>query len=296
MNRCLFLFLSFFLSFVCNAQGEASNWYFGQNAGLKFLPDGTVIPLSDGQLFTNEGCSTISDLNGNLLLYTDGKTVWDRNHVIMPNGVDLFGDPSSTQSGIIIPKPNSSTIFYIFTVDEPHHENAAVYPNGFTGAYADPNSQNVPLGDDGFNNGFNYSVVDLSVIGTNGSIGDVVSKNNPLITYNTDPFGDEIKYKCSEKITAISDLGTNSFWVVTHFVDKFYAFKVDGTGVNTAPVITTIGSNIGLAGYRRNAIGYLKASPDGNKLAVAHQQNGTEIGNASFSTGTIELFDFNVSS
>jgi gliding motility-associated-like protein len=296
MKERLLIVLLLFVSFVVKAQGEASNWYFGQNAGLKFMPDGTVIPLSDGQLITNEGCSTISDLNGNLLLYTDGKTVWDRNHVIMPNGVDLFGDPSSTQSGIIIPKPNSSTIFYIFTVDEPHHENAAAYPNGFTGAYADPNSQNVPLGDDGFNNGFNYSVVDLSVIGANGSIGDVVSKNNELITYNTDPLGDEIRFKCSEKITAISDLGTNSFWVVTHFVNKFYAFKVDGTGVNTTPVITTIGSNISLAGYRRNAIGYLKASPDGNKLAVAHQQNGTEIGGSSFSTGTIELFDFNVSS
>lgn len=89
------LFLLLFFTLAGNAQGEASNWYFGQNAGLKFMPNGTVIPLSDGQLNTEEGCSSISDTNGNLLFYTDGKTVWDKNHIIMPNGTDLFGDSSS---------------------------------------------------------------------------------------------------------------------------------------------------------------------------------------------------------
>jgi gliding motility-associated-like protein len=296
MRKHLLVVLLLFITSAVKAQGEATNWYFGQNAGLKFLPDGSVVPLSDGQLVTNEGCSSISDINGNLLLYTDGKTVWDRNHLIMPNGINLFGDPSSTQSGIIIPKPNSSTIFYIFTVDEPHQENAAVYPNGFVGTYEDQNSLNVPLGDDGFNNGFNYSIVDLSVIGSNGSIGDVVSKNNHLVTYNPDPNGSEIKYKCSEKITAVSDSSTNSVWVITHFINKFYAFKVDATGVTTSPVISTIGPNIGVAGYRRNSIGYLKASPNGTRLAIAHNQNGSEAGGSAFATGSIELYDFDVAS
>ncbi|WP_432672049.1 T9SS type B sorting domain-containing protein [Flavobacterium sp. SM2513] len=288
--------LSLFFALLANAQGEATNWYFGEYAGLKFMPDGSVIPLSDGQIVTNEGCSSISDSSGNLLLYTDGKTVWDRNHVIMPNGVNLFGDPSSTSSGIIIPKPNDPNIYYIFTVDEPHQENAAAYPNGFTGEYQSQPGQTVPTDDDGFNNGFNYSIVDLSVIGANGSIGDVISKNNHLITYDTSPSSLEIRFKCSEKITAVRDPSTNSFWIITHFIDKFYAFKVDATGLNTDPVVTTIGANIGIVGYRRNAIGYLKASPDGQKLAVAHNQNGNLPGEATLGTGTIELFDFNVAS
>lgn len=284
--------LSLFFTLLANAQGEATNWYFGEYAGLKFMPDGSVIPLSDGQIITNEGCSSISDTDGNLLLYTDGKTVWDRNHVIMPNGVNLFGDPSSTSSGIIIPKPNSPNIYFIFTVDEPHQENAAAYPNGFTGEYQSQPGQTVPADDDGFNNGFNYSIVDLSVIGSNGSMGDVISKNNPLITYDTNPNGQEIRYKCSEKITAVSDTSTNSFWVITHFIDKFYSFKVDDAGVNMNPVITPIGSNVGISGYRRNAIGYLKASPDGQKLAVAHNQIGNQPGSAASGTGIVELFDF----
>lgn len=284
--------LLLFAAITLKAQGEATNWYFGEKAGLKFMPDGSVIPLSNGQLVTNEGCSSISDFNGNLLFYTDGKTVWDRNHVIMPNGVNLFGDPSSTQSGIIIPKPDNPAIYYIFTVDEPHQENAAVYPNGFTGSYASQPNTSVPADDDGFNNGFNYSVVDLSVIGANGSIGDVVSKNNLLITYDTNPNGEEIKFKCSEKITAVKDPISGNFWVVTHFINKFYAFKIDSNGVTTTPVTTAIGSNVGIEGYRRNSIGYLKASPDGQKLAIAHNQIGNLLGETALATGVVELFDF----
>lgn len=298
--RIKFYILFFLYTFISYSQNEASNWYFGLNAGLRFLNDGTVVPLSDGLLSTEEGCSTISDSNGNLLFYTDGRTVWDRNHVVMPNGnylagTGLYGDPSSTQSGIIVPRPNSSTQYYIFTVDEPHHENAAVYPNAFSGSYVEFGSGSVPETDDGKNNGLNYSLVDLSVTGNNGSVGNVISSNNHLITYNTATNGEEIKYKCSEKITAVKNELDNTYWVITHFVNKFYAFKVDANGVFSMPVISTIGSNQQLSGYRRNALGYLKASPDGSKLAIAHQQNGIAVGQSALGTGSVELFDFDIS-
>ena len=35
----------------------------------------------------------------------------------MANGNDLTGDPSSTHSAIIVPKPGDPSIYYIFTVD-----------------------------------------------------------------------------------------------------------------------------------------------------------------------------------
>jgi hypothetical protein len=102
--RLLILFL--LISSASFSQGEANNWFFGQFGGIQFQSDGTVIPLPGGQMNTSEGCSTISDSAGNLLFYTDGRNVWDRNHVLMPNGdyfggTGLMGDPSSTQSGII---------------------------------------------------------------------------------------------------------------------------------------------------------------------------------------------------
>lgn len=283
------------LSLISFSQNEADNWYFGRNAGLSFATEPPTV-LMDGQLNTSEGCSTISDSDGNLLLYSDGRTVWDRNHSIMPNGnyfagTGLKGDPSSSQSAIIVPNPANSNIYYIFTVDEPHHENAAVYPAGFVGDYIDSDSGEVPTGDDGFNNGFNYSVVDLNVIGANGSIGDVVSSNNHLVTYNTDPNGEEIKYKCSEKIAAVRHGTDNAYWVVTHFVDKFYAYKVDGNGVNTAPVISQTLPAIPVEGYRKNALGYLKISHDGNKLAICYHQSATQTG-TSQKNGFVYLYDF----
>ncbi|MEO8087257.1 MAG: PKD domain-containing protein [Bacteroidota bacterium] len=139
---CLLLSQSIF------AQKEAWHWYFGGNAGIDFS-SGTAT-LVTGALNTYEGCASISDTNGSLLFYTDGLSVYDRNHIQMPNGFGLFGDPSSTQSSIIIRLPGSSTIFYIFTVD---------YNLGI--------------------NGFCYSTVDMTL---NLGFGDVTTKNSPIRT------------------------------------------------------------------------------------------------------------------
>lgn len=283
---------------ICaSAQKEANNWFFGQFAGIHFLEDGTVEALNGSAMTTNEGCSTISDSNGNLLFYTDGRSVWDRNHVIMPNGnylggTGLFGDPSSTQSGIIVPSEDDPDIYFIFTVDEPHQTNAAVYPEAYTGDYEEPNGfiGTIPDADDGLNNGLNYSIVDLSIIGENGSIGDVTTRNVHLLTYDPDN-DDEAKYKCSEKITAVENADHTGFWVIAHFIDKFYAFEVTGNSVNETPVITQIAPVVTTAGYRRNAIGCIKASPNGKMLAIAHVQRSNETGGSS-DNGVVYLYDF----
>lgn len=282
------------------AQKEASNWYFGINAGLHFNDDGSVSALAGGEMQTNEGCSSISDADGNLLFYTDGRTVWDRNHTIMPNadyfgGTGLLGDPSSTQSAIIVPKKGDPNIYYIFTVDEPHHVNASVYPNRYSGPYQEGTSENgetqsTPIADDGLNNGLNYSIVDLSVTSPAGNIGDVTTRNVHLYTY--DPLiTDEAKYKCSEKITAVKNNNGTGFWVITQFIDKFYAFEVTAGGVNTTPVVSRLNPVVPVSGYRRNAVGCIKASPNGNYIAIAHQQIGNLTGQFS-DGGNVYLYDF----
>lgn len=148
VKKGILFFLILFTSFVYS-QGEANIWYFGQNAGLDFN-SGVPVALTNGQLNTTEGCATISNGAGQLLFYTDGITVWDKNHAIMPNGTSLNGNPSSTQSATIVPLPGSTTLYYIFTLD------------AFAGA-----------------NGFCYSIVDLSL---NGGNGDVTTKNILLYT------------------------------------------------------------------------------------------------------------------
>ena len=132
------------------SQSPAGIWYFGKKAGISFNLGNNPISLDDGQIDTNEGCATLCDNSGNLLFYTDGIKVWNRNHLVMPNGSGLLGDPSSTQSAIIVPKPNSAFIFYVFTVDEL-----------------------------GKSNGLKYSIIDLSL---DNGLGDITTKNVSLIS------------------------------------------------------------------------------------------------------------------
>ncbi|HRE76427.1 MAG TPA: T9SS type B sorting domain-containing protein [Flavobacterium sp.] len=141
--------LSFLLfSSFCLAQGEANIWYFGQQAGLDFN-NGAPVALTDGQMPTPEACATISDSSGQLLFYTSGYIVWNKLHQIMPNGTDLLGHTSSTQGALIIPKPGSTTIYYIFTTT---HLGVA--------------------------EGARYSEVDMSL---NGGLGDVTENKNILL-------------------------------------------------------------------------------------------------------------------
>lgn len=146
-NKISLLFL--FYTLASFAQREANIWYFGENAGLDFN-SGVPVALTNGQLDTLEGCATISNNNGQLLFYTDGITVWNRNHDVMPNGTDLFGHPSSSHAATIVPLPGSATLFYVFTLD------------AFVGVH-----------------GFCYSIVDMSL---NGGNGDVTTKNIQIYT------------------------------------------------------------------------------------------------------------------
>ncbi|MBE9488972.1 MAG: T9SS type B sorting domain-containing protein [Bacteroidetes bacterium] len=235
----ILLILTLIGSIQAIAQGEAANWYFGFGAGMQFdLATGNTTVLNDGQLSTNEGCSTISDANGNLLFYSDGITVWNRNHQVMPNGNGLFGDPSSTQSALVVPKPDNPNIYYIFTVDIKFREEPV-------------------------DHGLSYSVVDMSLDGGLGAV--TADKNINLLG------------TCSEKITAVlKDCVTKSIWVVTFAsVDgspgpytTYHAYEVNNLGVNTNAVKTTFGISI------TDQRGYLKLSPDGTKMACANMTGG----------------------
>ncbi|HYF69897.1 MAG TPA: PKD domain-containing protein [Ohtaekwangia sp.] len=107
-------------------QDPRSNmWYFGNGAGLDFNslywtpPTPGPTPISNGgAMNAPEGTSTMSDRNGQVIFYTDGDKVWNRQNVEVASGIG--GDKESTQSAIIIPVPGDETLFYIFTTQEVH--------------------------------------------------------------------------------------------------------------------------------------------------------------------------------
>ncbi len=171
------LLLSVLVSF---SQHQADNWFFGINAGMNFTT-GSPVALTGSAINTSEGCSAISDSAGNLLFYTDGSSVWNRNHQVMPNGTGLLGSTTATQSALVVPMPGSLTVYYVFTVDEI-----------------------------GGPNGFEYSLVDMTL---DGGLGDVTSKNNFILGQVTEKLTAVQQTGTANYWVAVHAWGNDAFYV-----------------------------------------------------------------------------------
>ena len=182
-----FLLIPVFLS--ASEWDKANIWYFGYRAGIDFNTNPpTVI---SGETSTDEGTSVACDDNGQLLFYTDGVTVWNRNHQVMKHGVGLLGDFYAAQSAIILPELNDKNKCYIFTVD---------------------------LGDPNKSSGLNYSIVDLNA---EGGSGEIVSKNN-FISKNITEGMTSTKHANDEDYWLITHGHSNN---------SFYVYKITEDGI-----------------------------------------------------------------
>lgn len=123
---------------------RSNNWYFGFHVGLNFNNGSPPQVLSDGKTLYAGGTETMSDTLGNLLFYSDGGVIRNREHVIMPNSPYQFGE-GVEQAGITIPHPGNSQLYYQFNSGDP--ENSSTY---------------------------HYSIVDMSL---QGGLGDIDPNN-----------------------------------------------------------------------------------------------------------------------
>lgn len=203
---CLFSVLSF-------SQKQNNIWYFGDKAGIDFN-SGSANVLTNSNMRSFEGTAVISDSNGNLLFYTNGGKfipspadtfyggVWNRNHILMPNGSlnGTGGCNSAVQSSLIVPNPGNHNQYYIFTTDCQEYQM---------------------LG------GFRYSIVDMSL---DGGLGDITVKSVKLLD------------SVAESICGIMHGNKTDFWVIVHklYTSQFYAYWINASGIQP-PVITDIG-------------------------------------------------------
>jgi len=140
---------------LCPGQSpRAAHWYFGAGAGIDFS-SGAAVADPGSQMNSLEGCAVISDLSGHLLIYSNGQKVWNRNHAVMAGG-DLSGDPSSTQSSLIVPLPGSDHLYYLFTT----------------------------IGGSAGSTGMFYTIIDMNLSGGLG--GMTATKNIPLFAPGTE--------------------------------------------------------------------------------------------------------------
>lgn len=126
-----------------------------------------------------EGCASMCDCTGHLLFYTDGLSVWKKNHQLMNNGDGLLGGSSTTQAAIILPKPGSSTIYYVFTCPYNLQEDS-----------------------------FRYSVVDMTL---DNGFGDVVEKNVAIYEHIGEKLTATIKGNGVDYWIVVKQLGTDAF-------------------------------------------------------------------------------------
>ena len=195
----------------------------------------------------NEGSASICDNNGSLLFYTNGVTVYNRLHQIMLNGSGLLGNQSSVQSSVIVPQPGNNNLYYIFTTD--------AFENGFA-------------------NGYNYSIVDITNDNGNGA---VITKNMLL------------EPSCTERMVAVRHADGISVWIITNNRNSniFKSWLIDCRGLQTNPVISTAGVVLDRDDIMNT--GMLKVSPDGKQLCQTHFPifNGELI-----TSNFFQLFDF----
>ncbi|MFN4147248.1 MAG: PKD domain-containing protein [Runella sp.] len=182
-------------------QQEGAKWFFGDNAGLDFA-GGNPRPIINGQLQTPEGTSSIANSKGQLLFYTDGVRVFDRNGAPMPvkDGVLLGGSPNSTQSALIVPKPicrGCEYLYYIFTTSDINGTRQ-----------------------------LSYSLVDMR---RNNGNGEVVEANI-VLNGNT-----------TERIASVRNERDSTYWIVTHDFNSnvFRVFHATKTGLRESGVFPT---------------------------------------------------------
>ncbi|PKF75870.1 T9SS type A sorting domain-containing protein [Chryseobacterium sp. PMSZPI] len=219
-----FLSMSLAMSLLAYAQGENNNWYFGYKVGLNF--SGSTPQFVNGSTMDSYSSSaTVSDSNGNLLFYSDGNEVWNRENQVMPNGLIEHGGPQLAT----VKHPTNPNLYYIFAT-------TFLYSTGI----------------------IRYSVVDMS-LGGNGSngqpLGDVVQ--NLVKIPVLDGQGNEISDARSVVIVPHGD--GNSYWVLVTNGKKLYAYRLSSSGLSTIPVV----SDLGTSGFYTAYDGIsMKASPE----------------------------------
>lgn len=233
-------------------------WAFGYGYGLDFSNGNPVSFLSN---ISDERCAaTACDENGQLLFYTNGDTVWNKNGEIMPGSqTALLPNPFSTDGGtrtgyiqgaLIVPVVGNADQYYIFSMESlALILDEAINPVGST-LYT--HSQRLF-----------YSIVDMTL--DNGK-GDIVANKKGIL----------LDSLLGAPLIAAPGNGCN-IWLITHDMNipQFRSYEISGSGINELPVISNSGNiNAELmdsVAFRINwvyTMASMKMSPDNRKLAL----------------------------
>ncbi|MBI9036070.1 MAG: hypothetical protein JEZ03_16535, partial [Bacteroidales bacterium] len=197
-----FLLLILLISTGLNiySQGENKIWYFADHAGLDFN-SGSPVALTDGQMPFTGGASTINNSQGELLFYSNGITVWNKNHEVMENGTGLQELNQWTQS-LAVKQPQSQSIYYQFSA-----------------CCSSLASSSIPY--------TQYAIIDMDL---EGGLGAVTAKNNIIINPSSNMIG-AVMHSNKMDVWIVGHANNSN---------TFYSFLLSSTGLSE-PILSTTG-------------------------------------------------------
>lgn len=248
--------LKFLLSLVLIMQtlvsmGQYENvWAFSHHAGLDFN-SGTPVEIQTMTTGYGESAASVCDSNGQLLFYTEGDTLWNRNGDVMSNGQGLSGLPamviglpgfpdysatsSALQGAFIAPMPGNPDRFYVFSMSS----FESVNPGRMT-----------------------YSIVDMQL---NDGLGDVDTGFKAVV----------LDSNLTERMIGITG-NSHNVWIIvasqfpsgSGVAMEFKAYELTTSGLNTTPIVSSV-SGVPPQTVAGRIAGQFAISPDRRKLALS---------------------------
>ncbi len=211
------------------SQHEWDNWLFGNQTGITFKfgpPQG----LPTNHLSTQRNTVSVSDSLGNLLFYSNGHQVLNREHNIMSNGNDLHGNIDCDKSVGVVQKLDDDSSYYLFTM-----KAQIPTPADYNGLY--------------------YSIINMRL---DGGLGDLEPGQKEIMVQGTN--------SCPTQMTIVRHKNNRDAWVIVrnvHNENNYSAYLVTAAGVSLTPVVspTLFHHNIPVCNP-----GSMKVSPDGTML------------------------------
>lgn len=247
------------------AQLQADNWVFSNN-GYYINFNRATQPLSLlNPGYANTRGTTYSDRNGQLLFYSNGSIVCNRDFNKMPSTAGsnyLFSNGLYYTQGVLaVPYPDHDSLYILFHI------------------YSD------------FSNNLKsellYSIINMKMDSGRGGV-DLVQRNIPI--FGPLFSGTNVLFK----LTAIQHCNKKDIWVVGHDAnsDKYFSLLVTASGVSNTAIYST-GNFIPSVNYpdtvnHPNLDGSIKISPLGNRIVASYKgQNFIEIGDFNTQTGIV---------
>ena len=210
MNKHVFCLLFITFLIAASAQNQNSKWYFGHHAALDFS-NNPPSPIIGSAMDEGSGVASIADANGNLLFYTNGDTIWNQQNNMLANGDGLTGNHNNMQAVLIVPKPGSTNLYFVFT--QPSNPLSATITAGLC-----------------------YSIVDMNLASGNGS----VTLKNQLITYNH-----------SHMLSGVKHCNKTDYWIIHHekISHIFHTYLLSASGLSNNPITSVINATLNSGNY-----------------------------------------------